>query len=232
MADGRWSAARKREIRDSRVVGTRALAEALAALARPPRVVVGSSGVGFYGSAGDAWLDEASPAGAGFLAEVTRDWEAAWSPLDAAGTRRVMLRTGVVLSPAGGALAKMLPAFCLGLGGPVGDGRQWWSWISIDDMVGVIGHALVSNRLRGPLNAVSPEPLRSGDFARELGAVLGRPAILPAPAFALRLAFGELADEGLLASQRARPAALAAAGYRFCHENLGSALRHLLGRVV
>jgi uncharacterized protein (TIGR01777 family) len=232
IADARWSEARKKLIRDSRVRGTRVLAEALAARARPPRVVVGGSAIGYYGDAGDAWLDEASSAGAGFLADVTQAWEAAWAPLDAAGSRRVYLRTGVVLSPAGGALAKMLTPFKLGLGGPVGAGRQWWSWISIDDLVGAIGHALVTSGVRGPLNAVAPAPVTSAEFARTLGAVLRRPACLPAPAFALRLALGEMADEALLASQRVRAGVLAESGYRFRHENLEAALRHLLGRVV
>ena len=232
IADARWTEARRKEIRDSRVRGTRALAEALAALARPPSVVVGASAIGYYGEAGDAWLDETSPAGKGFLADVTREWEAAWSPLEAAGTRRVYLRTGVVLSPAGGALAKMLPPFRLGLGGPVGNGRQWWSWITIDDLVAIAGHALADETLRGPLNAVAPEPVTSAEFAQTLGRVLSRPAVLPAPAWALRLALGRgLADEALLASQRVRPAALAASGHRFRHEKLEAALRHLLGRV-
>lgn len=232
IADARWTEARRRELRESRVRGTRVLAEALAALPRPPRVVVGGSAIGFYGDTGDASVDEASPAGEGFLAELTRDWEAAWALLDAADTRRVYLRTGVVLSPAGGALAKLLPAFRLGLGGPVGAGRQWWSWISIDDLVGAIGHALTEDGLRGALNAVAPRPETSAEFARVLGLVLRRPARLPAPAWALRLALGRgLADEALLASQRVRPAALRASGYRFRHESLEAALRHLLGRV-
>lgn len=232
IADGRWTESRKRELRESRVDVTRALATALAALPRPPRVVVGASAIGYYGDGGDARLDESSAPGAGFLAELTRDWEAAWSPLDGSATRRVYLRTGVVLSPAGGALARLLPAFRLGLGGPVGDGRQWWSWISIDDLVGVIGHALANDTLRGPVNAVAPRPETSAAFAGMLGRVLGRPAVLPAPAWALRLALGrELADEALLASQRVRPSALLASGHRFRHEKLETALRHVLGRL-
>ncbi|MCX6937124.1 MAG: TIGR01777 family oxidoreductase [Verrucomicrobia bacterium] len=232
IADARWTPARKRLIRESRVAGTRLLAEALAAKARPPRVVVGGSAIGYYGGGGEAWLDEQSPAGAGFLAGVTQAWEQAWAPLDAAGTRRVYLRTGVVLSPAGGALAKMLTPFRLGLGGPAGTGDQWWSWISIDDLVGAIGHALSTPGVRGPLNAVAPVPVTSRDFAHGLGKVLGRPAILPLPASVLRLALGELADEALLASQRVRPGVLRESGYRFRHENLADALRHLLGRVA
>jgi len=231
IADARWTAERRREIRESRVDATRALAESLAALPRPPRVVIGGSAIGFYGDGGEAWIDETSDGGDGFLAGLCRDWEAAWSPLDGAGTRRVYLRTGVVLSPRGGALAKMLPPFRLGAGGRVGDGHQWWSWISVDDMVGAIGHAIEVDTLRGPVNAVSPAPATSASFAKTLGRVLGRPALLPAPAWALRLALGRgLADEALLASQRVRPSALAATGYRFRHENLEAALRHVLGR--
>ncbi len=232
IADARWTEARREVLRESRVRGTRVLAEALAARPRPPRVVIGGSAIGFYGDAGDAWVDEGSPQGAGFLAELTRDWEAAWAPLDATGARRVYLRTGVVLSPAGGALAKLLPPFSLGLGGPVGTGRQWMSWIAIDDLIGVIGHALLDERVRGPLNAVAPQPVTSAEFARALGGVLRRPAVLPAPAWALRLALGRgLADEALLAGQRVRPAGLAACGYRFRYEKVAEALRHVLGRV-
>ena len=232
IAAARWTDARRREIRESRVCGTRGLAEALAARSRPPRVVIGGSATGFYGDAGDAWVDETSPAGDGFLADLTRDWEAAWVPLDATGVRRVCLRTGLVLSPAGGALARMLPLFRLGLGGRLGGGRQWCSWISIDDLVAVIGHALASEGLRGPVNAVAPAPVTNAEFARELGRVLHRPAILPAPAWALRLALGRgLADEALLTGQRVRPAALAADGYRFRHESVAAALRQVLGRV-
>lgn len=232
VADERWTESRKNIIRESRVRGTKALAEALAARVRPPRVVLGASGISYYGDGGDAWLDESSPAGTGFLAEVARDWEAAWAPLDAAGSRRVYLRTGMVLSPAGGALAKLLTPFRFGLGGRLGSGRQWWPWISIDDLVGAIGHALVTTSVRGPLNAVAPEAVTCAQFARALGAVLRRPAVLPAPAFALRLAVGEMADEALLVGQRTGPRVLADSGYRFRHENLDAALRHLLGRVA
>ncbi len=232
IADARWTEDRKRVLRESRVAATRALAESLADLPRPPRVVIGGSAIGFYGEGGDSWFDETSPAGGGFLADVTRAWENAWAPLSGAGTRRVYLRTGVVLSPAGGALAKMSPAFRLGLGGRVGNGRQWWSWISIDDLVGAIGHAIEVEAVRGPVNAVAPAPVTSAEFASMLGRVLGRPAIFPAPAWALRLALGRgLADEALLASQRVRPAVLASTGYRFRHENLEAALRHVLGRL-
>ncbi len=232
IADARWTETRRRELRDSRVFGTRALAEALAARTRPPRVVVGGSAAGFYGDRGDAWVDENSPAGRGFLAELTQAWEAAWAPLDAAGIRRVCLRTGMVLSPAGGALARLLTPFRLGLGGRLGSGRQWWSWISIDDLVAVIGRALADHSLRGPVNAVAPAPVTNAEFARELGRILHRPALLPAPAWALRLALGRgLADEALLIGQRVKPAVLTAAGHRFRHESVAAALRHVLGRV-
>jgi len=229
IAEGRWTQARKRVIRESRVGGTLLLARKLAALAEPPRVVIGGSAIGFYGEGGDAWLDESAPGGTGFLAEVTGAWEAAWSALQTYGTRLVYLRTGVVLSPAGGALAKMLPLFRAGLGGAVGSGGQWWSWIGIDDLAGAIGHALITERVRGPMNAVSPVPVRSAEFAQALGRVLHRPACLPAPAWALRLALGEMADEAMLASQRVRPGLLEDSGYRFRHENVDAALHEMLG---
>lgn len=233
VADARWTDARRRVLRDSRIAGTRLLAEALARLPEPPAVVIGASGVGYYGDSGDAWVDESGAAGRGFLAELCREWEAAWAPLDGARTRRVLLRTGLVLTPAGGALGRMAPVFSLGLGGRIGSGRQWCPWISIDDLVGVIGHALVSPGLAGPVNAVAPEPVTNAEFARTLGEVLRRPAMLPAPVWALRLAFGRgLADEALLTGQRARPAALARDGHRFRHEKLETALRHVLGRVA
>lgn len=233
IADARWTDARRAVLRESRVSGTRLLAEALAKRPVPPRVVVGGSAIGYYGDAGNTWLDEAAPTGTGFLADLTRDWEAAWAPLDVCATRRVYLRTGLVLSPAGGALAKLLTPFSLGLGGATGHGRQWWSWISIDDLVGVIGHALADEMVRGPLNSVGPEPVTSAEFARTLGRVLRRPALLPTPALALRLALGRgLADEALMASQRVRADVLRRSGYRFRHGNLETALRHVLGRVA
>lgn len=240
IADGRWTRARKHVIRESRVRGTRGLAEALAARPRPPRVVVGGSAVGYYGDTGDGWVDEGSPAGTGFLAEVCREWEAAWAPLEAgrvagageAATRLVFLRTGLVLAAEGGALAKLLTPFRLGLGGRVGDGRQWWSWISREDLVGAVRHALADGRVRGPMNAVAPEPVTNAEFARVLGKVLRRPALLPAPAWALRAALGAgLADELLLASQRVRAGVLGASGFRYRHENLETALRRVLAEL-
>jgi uncharacterized protein (TIGR01777 family) len=229
IAEGRWTQARKRVIRESRVAGTLLLAQKLAARAEPPRVVIGGSATGYYGEGGDGWLDETAPLGTGYLADVTAAWEAAWAALDACGTRRVSLRTGVVLSPAGGALAKMLPLFRAGLGGPLGGGNQWWSWISINDLTGAIGHALLTGSVRGAMNAVSPAPVRNAEFARALGRALHRPAFLPAPAWALRLALGEMADEAMLASQRVRPGVLMDSGYRFRHEKVDDALRELTG---
>ena len=229
----RWTAARKRRIRESRVRGTRLLAETLARLPRPPRVLVSASAVGIYGNRGDTILTEDTPpeeAPPDFLVEVAREWEAATEPARAAGIRVVQVRFGIVLSPAGGALGRMLPPFRLGLGGPLGSGRQWMSWIAIDDAVGAVHHALMSDGLAGPVNATAPEPVTGRVLARTLGRVLGRPAVLQAPAPALRLAFGEMAGSALLGSQRVLPVRLLASGYRFRYPSLEPALRFLLGR--
>lgn len=228
---GRWSDARKRRIYDSRVDGTRLLSSTLAGLDRKPRVLVCASAVGFYGDRGDEVLTEESDGGDGFLAEVCRDWEAACAPARAAGIRVVNARLGIVLSAAGGALGQMLTPFKLGLGGPVGSGEQYWSWIAIDDAIGALHHALVTDALSGAVNLTAPEPVTSRAFAKTLGKVLGRPAVLPAPAFVLRLALGEAADEMLLAGQRVMPTRLEASGYRFRHRELRDALRMQLGRM-
>ena len=230
IAAGRWTAAKKEVLRQSRVQATRHLATALAAQERPPAVFVGASAIGFYGDRGDEVLDEDAPAGAGFLAELARAWEAAAEPLVARGVRVVHLRFGVVLAPAGGALAKMLPAFRLGAGGPVGSGRQWFSWVALDDALDAVHFALATPSLRGPVNVVAPEAVRQGDFARALGRVLRRPALAPLPAFAARLAFGEMADHLLLASTRVDARRLREHGFRFRHASLDDALRHALGR--
>lgn len=227
---GRWTAARKAEIRRSRVEGTEHLCESLARLERPPKVLVSASAIGYYGDRGDEILREESPPGHDFLAEVSRAWEAATGPAARAGIRVVNLRFGVVLSPAGGALQKMLLPFKLGAGGRVGSGRQFWSWIALDDAVGTIHHALVTEALAGPVNATSPAPLTNAEFTRTLARVLRRPALFPMPAAAARLAFGEMADALLLASARVIPARLQAAGYRYRFPDLEGALRHLLGR--
>jgi uncharacterized protein len=228
----RWSTARKQAIRNSRVVGTRLLAEALSRLTRPPRVLVSASAVGIYGNRGDETLTESSaPASrSDFLVDVGREWEAATEPARAAGVRVVRFRSGLVLSPAGGVLGRMLPAFRLGVGGRLGSGRQWMSWISIDDTIGAIHHALTTVGLFGPVNATAPHPVTNREFAATLGRVMGRPAILPVPAIALRLVFGEMADVALLASARVLPERLIQSGYRFRHPQLEGALRFVLGR--
>jgi uncharacterized protein (TIGR01777 family) len=224
----RWTAEKKRRIRDSRVNGTRLLSDTLARLERPPQALVCASAIGYYGDRGDELLSEESPPGRGFLAEVCQAWEAAADAARHKGIRVVHLRFGVVLSPAGGALAKMLPPFRLGLGGPLGSGRQYMSWIAIDDAVGAIQHALATEALQGPANAAAPNPVRNREFTRALARVLRRPALVPMPAFAARLLFGEMADELLLASARVQPAKLLATGYTFRYPELEGALRHLL----
>jgi len=228
IAAGRWSPAKKARIRDSRVRLTRQLAESLARLAPPPKVLVSASAIGYYGSRGDELLRDDSLPGLDFLAGVCCDWEAAAKPAAESGVRVVYLRFGVILSEAGGALAKMLTPFKLGAGGVLGDGRQWMSWIALADVVGAIQHALAVESLRGPVNAVAPKPVTNREFTRALGRVLRRPTLLPMPAFAARLAFGEMADALLLASQRVEPAKLLASGYRFQFPELEDALRHLL----
>jgi len=231
IASGRWSARKKARIRDSRAGGTRLLCEALSRLSRPPRVLVCASAIGYYGDRGEEILREDSPPGKGFLAEVCQAWESAAEPAARKGIRVVHLRFGAVLSPAGGALAKMLPPFRLGVGGRLGDGRQYLSWVSIDDAVGAIRHALATDSLRGPVNGVAPEPITNQEFTRTLGKVLSRPTLFPMPAFAARLAFGEMADALLLSSSRVEPARLVASAYRFRHPALEPALRDLLHRI-
>lgn len=230
IASGRWTAARKTKIKESRAKGTRILCEALAAMANPPKVLISASAIGFYGNRDGEVLKESSSPGSGFLAEVCRDWEAATEPARRKGIRVVNLRFGVILSSAGGALAKMLLPFKLGAGGRIGDGRQYMSWISLDDAAGAVVHALNSEKLKGPVNAVAPGAVTNEEYTKTLGRVLGRPTIFPMPAFAARLAFGEMADELLLSGQHVEPAALLASGYKFRHADLESALRHVLGR--
>lgn len=229
IAAARWTAAAKQRIRESRVQGTRFLCEALATAPRVPKVLVCASAIGFYGDRGAEELTEESAAGSGFLAEVVRDWEAAAGPARDAGIRVVNLRFGVILSRKGGALAKMLLPFKLGAGGRVGDGRQYWSWISIDDAAGAIQHALLTEGLSGPVNAVAPQPVTNAEFTKTLGRLLRRPTLLPMPAFAARLALGEMADDLLLASARVIPRQLERTGYVFRQPTLEAALRHVLG---
>jgi hypothetical protein len=230
IAEGRWTEERKDLIRRSRVEGTRVLCESLARLARPPKVLVSASAMGFYGSRGDEVLTESSPPGEGFLAGVTREWEAATAPAEQAGIRVVHLRLGVVLSAAGGALAKMLPAFLAGAGGRIGDGQQWMSWVSLEDVLGLIHSALFTPGLRGPVNAVAPQPVRQEELARTLGQVLSRPAVMPLPAPAVRAAFGEMGQETLLLSSRIRPEVAERQGFTFLHPTLEQALRFTLGK--
>lgn len=228
IADGRWTKEKKQRIRGSRVKGTDLLARAIIGMPQPPQVFVCASAIGIYGNRGEEWLTEDSSLGNDFLAGVCREWEAATVPLIDAGIRVVHLRFGVILSPKGGALAKMLPIFQMGAGGPAGDGGQYVSWITLGDAVGVILQALQSDSLSGPVNVVTPGPLTNRELAKALGEALGRPAVMPAPAFALKLAFGEMAEATVLASQRVKPARLQAAGYAFQHPDITSALQHLL----
>lgn len=231
IGDKRWTAAQKARILDSRVKGTALLATTLARLPTPPRVLVSQSAVGYYGDRGDEVLTEESSPGQGFLAGVVQAWEGAAQPAAEAGVRVVATRSGVVLSAAGGAVKKQLPLFKLGLGGPLGSGRQWVSWIGIDDEVGGILHALATDSLAGPVNLTAPEPVTAKAMARALGRVLHRPAVLPVPRPALALVLGsQLTGEMVLASQRAVPARLEASGYRFRHPEVGAALAAVLGR--
>lgn len=230
IASGRWTAANRRAIWDSRVPATERFCQSLAQLQRPPKVLVSASAIGFYGDRGDEWLDETSEPGEGFLASLVLRWEKATQPAIDAGIRVVNPRLSTVLSPLGGALAKLLLPFRLGLGGPIGDGRQWWSWVSIDDVVGAIRHLLGEPALRGPVNVASPNPVTNRQFARALGSVLGRPAAVPFPRLAVKIAFGQMGDEVLLASARAKPDRLIQSGYRFQHPTLEAALADLLKR--
>lgn len=225
----RWSAARRRAILDSRVRGTGLLAETLASLERPPSVLVCASGIGFYGDRGDEALTEDAARGPGFLAEVAAAWERAAGPARAAGIRTVHVRQGIVLSRDGGALARMLPPFRLGLGGRVGSGRQWWSYLSLDDAVRVYLHVLGSG-LEGPVNAAAPGAVTNRELTKALGRALRRPTLLPVPAFAVRLAFGQMGVETLLGGQRAVPAKLEADGFAFAHPTVDDALEAALRR--
>ena len=227
---GRWTLGKKKKIRDSRVDGTLHLASALARAEQKPKVFVCGSAIGYYGDRGNEVLREESSAGVGFLAEVCRQWEEAAAPAVQAGIRTAHLRTGIVLSPKGGALGAMLVPFKLGLGGRTGDGRQWMSWIDVQDMVGGILHILKNDGMRGPVNMVAPGPVTNAEFAKTLASVLGRPAIFPMPAFAAKLAFGEMGEELLLGSQRVEPGKLMASGYLFRYRELRASLEGLLKR--
>jgi uncharacterized protein (TIGR01777 family) len=227
IARRRWSRAQKQRIAQSRREGTRALADAVRAARERPRVFISASATGIYADGGERELDEQSAAGTTFLARVCTDWERA--ARDLTGVRGVQMRFGVILSPAGGALAKMLPPFRLGLGGRVGSGRQWVPWIALDDAVYAIHHALFDGDLAGPVNVVAPSPVTNAELTRTLGRVLRRPALLPLPAAGARALFGELAEEALLASRRVLPRRLGARGFAWAHPELEGALRHILG---
>ncbi|MBA3957143.1 MAG: TIGR01777 family protein [Parachlamydiaceae bacterium] len=228
IASGRWSEERKKRIHDSRTASTRLLALCLAGLRNPPKVMINASAMGYYGNCGSEIVDEEHRAGSGFLAEVCQDWEAATKPAVDKGIRVVMLRFGIVLSPKGGALAQMLPAFKLGLGGKLGSGQQYMSWVLLEDVLNVIAFTLDQNAIQGPVNVGTPFPVTNQEFTQTLSKVLRKPAFLGVPAFALRLIFGQFADEGLLSSTRMGPLRLNQANFEFAFPHLEGALRHIL----
>jgi uncharacterized protein (TIGR01777 family) len=230
LADKRWGDTRKKQLRDSRVVGTRALVDAMRDLPRRPRLLISASGVGYYGDRGEEILTEGAAVGGGFVAELVRDWEAEAMRAADIGLRVVLLRSGVVLAKEAGILRKLLPPFRLGLGGPVGSGAQWLPWIHLEDEIGLIRHVMSHEAASGALNAVAPEPVTNAEFARALGEVLHRPTVMKAPAFALRLRFGSLVDEVLLASQRVMPVRTLETGYAFRHPLLRDALADVLDK--
>jgi uncharacterized protein (TIGR01777 family) len=230
IAASRWNPVVKERLRHSRVDTTRFLCEALAQLQHPPKTLICASAIGYYGDRGSEILTESAAPGRGFLAEMCRDWEAACEPARQKGMRVVNLRIGVVLSPKGGGLAKMLTPFRMGVGGVIGSGRQYWSWISIDDVVGVIDHCLTSPQLSGAVNATAPSPVTNRDFTKTLGAVLRRPTVFPMPGFVAKIMLGEMAEDLLLGSARVMPNRLSESNYRFHHPTLEGSLRHLLGQ--
>lgn len=227
---GRWTAGKKRRIRDSRVVGTFNLAQALAAAEEKPKVFVSGSAIGYYGNRGDEMLSEESAPGTGFLAQACEEWEEATMPAVQADIRTAHIRTGIVLSAKGGALGAMLLPFKMGLGGRTGDGRQWMSWIDVRDMVGAIHHVLKNDLLQGAVNMVAPKPVMNAEFASTLAGVLRRPAIFPMPAFAAKVIFGEMGEELLLSSQKVEPGKLISSGYPFRYRELKKSLEGLLRR--
>jgi uncharacterized protein (TIGR01777 family) len=224
---GRWTTAKKQLIRDSRVLGTKNLVNALAQLSSRPKVLISASAIGYYGDRGEETLTEDAAPGSDFLAQVCRDWENEALKAESLGMRVVRLRIGLVLGRGGGTLQALLPLFRVGLGGPLGSGRQWWSWIHRDDLCRLIVQILANENVSGPINATAPQPVRQKEFAQVLGRVLRRPAFLPTPAFALKIALGEFAD-GILASQRVLPRRAQEMGYRFQFEELEGALREIL----
>jgi uncharacterized protein (TIGR01777 family) len=230
IAEGRWTDEKKKRIRESRVKGTRLLGDALANLTVPPKTMISASAIGYYGNRDDEVLTETSAPGDGFLPEVCVEWENATALATEKGIRVVNTRFGIILDQKGGALAKMLTPFRMGIGGRIGSGKQWMSWIALDDVVGGIKFALKNEGLSGPVNFVAPNPVTNSEFTRTLGKALSRPTIFPIPAFGVRLAFGEMADALLLSSQRVDPACLNNSGYHFQYSQLASALNHVLDR--
>ena len=228
IAEGRWSDEKKKRIRESRVKGTKLLGDALANLSNPPRTLISASAIGFYGDRGDEVLTESSAPGDGFLPEVCVEWEKATALATEKGIRVVNTRFGVILDPSGGALAKMLPPFRMGIGGRLGSGKQWMSWIALDDVVGGIKFALTNETLSGPVNFVAPNPVTNFEFTETLGKALSRPTLFPIPAFGIRLVFGEMGDALLLSSTRVEPASLTKARYQFQYPKLEDSLRHSL----
>ncbi|MEM7137750.1 MAG: TIGR01777 family oxidoreductase [Myxococcota bacterium] len=229
IASGRWDEARKRRVRESRVQGTELIAQTLSRLDPLPRFLISASAIGYYGNRGEEVVDEHASLGEGFLAEVCRDWESATAPAQAAGIRVVHARIGIVLAKDGGALAKMKTPFLFGVGGRLGDGQQYMSWISLDDLVSALVFAVQRSSLRGPVNMVSPEPVTNSEFTVELGRALKRPAVFPVPKFALRMALGsEMANEMLLGGARVIPSSLHEAGFVWQHETLDKALAHVV----
>jgi hypothetical protein len=228
---GRWTAEKKARIYESRVKGTQLLSESLSQISKPPKTLACASASGYYGDCADEVVTEDHPpAVVGFLAQVCQEWEAATEPARRRGIRVVNLRTGLVLTSAGGGLASILFPFRMGLGGRLGSGRQFWSWVAIDDVLGAILHILTTEALHGPVNVVAPNPVTNSEFTKILGQVLRRPTLFPVPSFALRMILGSMAEEVLLASSRLVPARLVASGYQFRYSNLEAALRHLLGK--
>lgn len=228
IASGRWTPEKKRSIRESRIEGTTLLSGTLASLARPPKVLISASAIGYYGDRGEEVLTEESAPGSGFLAEVCRQWEAATLAAKNKGIRVAELRIGVVLSPKGGALTKMLPPFRMGAGGRLGSGKQYMSWVALDDLIGIIQHVLTHEELEGPINAVAPNPVTNNEFTAALGASLHRPTIFPVPGLAVNLLLGEMANELLLASARVQPKKLLSTGYLFRHPQIAPLLKNLL----
>jgi uncharacterized protein len=228
IAEGRWTDEKKKRIRESRVKGTKLLGDALANLSAPPRTFICASAIGYYGNRGDEMLTENSERGNDFLADVCAEWEQATALAAEKGIRVVNARFGIILDQEGGALKKMLPPFRMGVGGKLGSGKQWMSWITLDDVIGALNFALTNEALQGPVNYVAPNPVTNTEFTKTLGKVLSRPTLFPVPAFAIKLLFGEMGETLLLGSLRVQPARLAEAGYSFKHAELGAALRDIL----